>query len=431
MKSSLKLNKAKFPSGSGSTVEPMLEAFRTFEKKSDHLEKAYLRLQNNIKKINIELDKKNSELSRNLQELKKVKNFLNHILESIPQGVIVINRQGEITIFNKGASQMTGYTPAEVVGQPYRSFFGQGVRGEPLLIRLFEQQPPYLKKEKRLRIKDGQEIPVESSSALVKDSHQGIVGAVEFLQDKSEIKKIEEEMRKSQTLLELGRLSATVAHEIRNPLGGIGGFAALLERDLEVHDPRRKLVKKIIQGVASLNKIVSNLLVYTRPLQCEFVNTDMVKLVEEMIAFAQIEIEKNGRSIAVQQQLPTHSLYGRVDPEKMQQLILNLMINAIQAILHEGVIILRLRTATADENTALPSLVLEIEDNGVGIEPKHLSEIFNPFFTTKESGTGLGLAICKKIIEEHQGRILVKSQPRVGTTFSVYVPAVQSSEEKE
>jgi two-component system, NtrC family, sensor histidine kinase HydH len=197
------------------------------------------------------------------------------------------------------------------------------------------------------------------------------------------------EVQQDRVLRALGEMAATVAHEIRNPLGGIGGYAGLLARGIPPEDPKRKLVDKIIGGVSSLNKIVSNLLVYTRRTHLQKHSVNIVSWLESILAHAEIEIEKEGKRIRLERDFPQAEMRAEIDAERFQQILLNLLINAIQAVEGDGLIRIGLRPVGS-------SLELIIADSGKGIAPENLDQIFTPFFTTKEQGTGLGLAIVKK-----------------------------------
>ncbi|GBU24348.1 histidine kinase protein [Fibrobacteria bacterium R8-3-H12] len=210
-----------------------------------------------------------------------------------------------------------------------------------------------------------------------------------------QIKKMQEEIQQSRVLSALGEMAATVAHEIRNPLGGIAGYASLLARSIPPEDQRRKYVDKIIGGISSLNKIVSNLLVYTRKTNLQKQSIDLVAWAEAILSHAEIEIEKEKKQVRIERDFPAEPLNAEIDSEKLQQVMLNLLINGIQAIEAEGKIFVSIKlNGDAAEIT--------VADTGKGIEQEHLKNIFTPFFTTKEQGTGLGLAIVKKIVDLHE-----------------------------
>ena len=235
---------------------------------------------------------------------------------------------------------------------------------------------------------------------------------------------LEREVQQAKTMAALGEMSATVAHEIKNPIGAMGVWAGLLERDMDPQDPKRKTLGKITDGLSKLNKIVTNLLVYTRPMTAEFRTVRLDALLEEIVDFTEVEIGRLGRKIAVEKRFDcSDGPNVKADPEKINQAVINLCLNAVQAMEDGGKLSVLLSTAsTADGDYAVFSIV----DTGSGISAEHIAKIFDPFFTTKEDGTGLGLAIVKKIIESHMGTIEVASERGVGTCVKCCLPVAQA-----
>jgi signal transduction histidine kinase len=214
-------------------------------------------------------------------------------------------------------------------------------------------------------------------------------------------------------------MAATVAHEIRNPLGGIASFANLLERDLETDDPSRRLVRKITEGVARLNRIVSSLLSYTRPLNLNTHPVDLMQTVEEAAAFFEIDLERKQQAVEIRRLFLETPCVCQVDTEQFHQVILNLLLNATQAMPEGGTIELEVaQTSDADGDW----IVTRVRDTGMGIDEELQEKLFTPFFTTKEDGTGLGLVTSRKIIEAHGGTIVVDSTPGDGTCFTIALP---------
>jgi signal transduction histidine kinase len=227
---------------------------------------------------------------------------------------------------------------------------------------------------------------------------------------------LEREVQQAKTMAALGEMSATVAHEIRNPLGAMGMWAGLLERDMDPQDPKRKTLGKITDGLAKLNKIVTNLLVYTRPMTAEFRTVRLDALLEEIVDFTEVEIGRLGRQITVEKNFDCQDGPSvKADPEKINQAVINLCLNAVQAMEDGGKLSVRL---SVDGDYAIFSII----DTGSGISAENISKIFDPFFTTKEDGTGLGLAIVKKIIESHMGTIDIASERNVGTCVKCCLP---------
>ena len=398
-------------------ITALKNAFEFFSETTLRLENAYKLLEERVKELNIELEKKNRELSENLKEMDSIKNHLRNILESVKMGIVVINLEGKITVFNNAAQEITGLKSSDVIGKYYKDVYGNSVDKSLSLLSTLKNSKEYANDEKEIVTTNGATVPVEYSTSLVKNEHEEVLGAVEKFSDMTEIKKLEEEVQQAKTLAALGEMAANVAHEIRNPLGGIGGFAALLERDLDVNDPRRNLVKKIIEGVSGLNRIAANLLFYTRPIKPELQKQDIIKTIDEVLSLMEVEMEQDGRKIEVIRDFPATCNEIRFDPELFHQVFLNIFKNAAESIENEG----KLRVGVRTENNG-KNMVISLEDNGKGMSENVQKKLFNPFFTTKADGTGLGLAIVKKIIDVHDGEIFVKSEEGKGTIFEINLP---------
>jgi len=353
-------------------------------------------------------------------------------LKHISSGVVAVDRSGEVVLFNRAAETITGFHRDKVLGNPYKEFpFAELDRGKDHLFSVLAgEMVKVARAERTIACRDGSEVAVESMVCPVTDENGELVGALEIFNDLSAINQLKEEISKSRTLSALGEMSANVAHEIRNPLGSIGGFAALLERDLDEDDPRRNLVKKIIEGVASLDKIVTNLLIYTRPIKADLRPTNLVEYVNEVLAYLEVEIENQTLPIRIKREFPSRPVNSRIDPSLMQQVLLNIFHNAVHAMKENGgcltIRLSRDRNGTKAESQAKSKqrrfVELLVEDEGVGMSEEVQKKIFNPFFTTREDGTGLGLAIAKKMIQEQNGQIHVFSRPGIGTKITILLP---------
>jgi PAS domain S-box-containing protein len=395
-------------------ITVLMNAFKDFEERSATLENSFMEMQENFKRLNIELDHKN--------------NYLKILLESISSGVVAIDTLGNITSFNGGAEELTGLKSESAVGRPYMEILGRHIPEQATPIFTLKTKKQLNNKEKEIVLSGGKLLPVRFNTSPIKDSNGRILGAVETFSDLSEIRKMEEEMQRVRTLSALGEMSAAVAHEIRNPLGGIGGFAALLERDLAINDPRKKLVRKILQGVSSLNKIVSNLLLFTRPMRGEFQEIDLGKILSDTLDFAMLGSDGNPKKrIEIKKSFPKKSLMARCDPEKMHQLFLNILQNSLDAMEEKNLLTISIREIKGNDRrlqnrSVNKTIEIKIQDTGAGIKNDDISKLFNPFFTTKEDGTGLGLSIAKKIVELHHGEIDVTSKKGQGSCFIVLLP---------
>jgi PAS domain S-box-containing protein len=399
---------------SDETKAQLDQVFQWFNANVGKLETAYRDLGIKFDKISQELEEKNQRLEASVRETEGVRNELRSVMESMDSSVIMIDVDARITLFNPSAERIYGLAPGDALGRAYDEAFAAAADSHFPLIETLRHGRNYVGHEKYWKIGEGLK-PIGYTTCVVRDRDGKVLGAVEISTDLTQIKQMQNQMQHAKTLAALGEMAATVAHEIRNPLAGIGGFAGLLERDLENDDPRRGLVKKIVQGVSSLNKIVSNLLVYTRPMELQPRKLDFVEWMEDILRYAELEISKDGKQIDIQREYGFDRLEVRIDPEKFQQVFLNLLFNAIQAIDGKGRITLR---AAMDNRHFLRVSVI---DDGKGIPQNIQAKIFNPFFTTKEQGTGLGLAIVQRIVALHGGTITVTSEVGKGTQFEICI----------
>lgn len=378
-----------------------------FNDSSARLEAAYTDLGEKFQRVNQELDQTNRRLEHQQRQLKA-------LLESMSPGVIMVDPAMNITVINHAAERLLGVRESACIGEPLTQVFGPETGVGRSLLESLQTGEKNVQSERTLHL-HGSDVPVAVTGNRVIDSEDHLLGAMETFTDLTAMKRMQAEMQQDRVLRALGEMAATVAHEIRNPLGGIGGYAGLLQRTIAPEDPKRKLVDKIIQGVSSLNKIVSNLLVYTRRTTLQKTSLDLVEWMESVIAHAEIEVEKEARPIRILREFPTEPMLVEIDPERFQQVALNLLFNAIQAIDGEGTIRVALLRSKAQVR-------IEIQDSGKGISLENLTQIFTPFFTTKEQGTGLGLAIVKKLVELHEGLIEVESEVGKGTCFRIVLP---------
>ena len=380
---------------------------------------AYRQLEEQFELLNVKLEEANLELRRSLEEKDRVSNYLNDILESLSAGVLVVGPDGDITLFNRAAEVISGRSGEEVLGRPYEEVIGLHAGRGKSVLHTVDSGQALSSQEKILERADGRRIPLGFSTAPVCDGEGRVLGAVEVFSDLTEAKRLEAELQRVHTLAALGEMAATVAHEIRNPLGGMAGFAALLERDLEEDDPRRRLVRKISEGISRLNRIVSSLLTYTRPLELNVHPVDLVQLAQGTTAFFAVDPACVRAGVTINCRHDESGIVCNLDPEQFRQVLLNLLQNATQAMPAGGVIEVEVGvTRTPDP----PQAVLRVRDSGVGMSEEVRQKLFTPFFTTKEDGTGLGLVTCKKIVEAHGGLIRAESRKSGGSCFTISLP---------
>lgn len=256
------------------------------------------------------------------------------------------------------------------------------------------------------------EIPVGINTSVLRGNQGGVRGVIAVFQDLTEVKKLEEKMRKADRLAAVGQLSANVAHEIRNPLSSIRGSVEVLKGELKLEGEERKLMDLIIKESDRLNGILQDFLSFARPGKGRFKTLDLRDLAKEVAALLRRESVKPqmGTIEAKSGDVP---LLVRGDQDQLKQVLLNLGLNGLEALERGGWV--RFEAIGSGNG----KVRLAVRDNGRGISPSVREKIFQPFFSTKKGGTGLGLSIAERIVEEHGGQIEVQSQRGKGTTFFI------------
>ncbi|MFE8102766.1 two-component system sensor histidine kinase AtoS [Brenneria goodwinii] len=352
-------------------------------------------------------------LSRDLREVRTLNEL---IIESAADGVISIDNYGKITMCNPAAQEISGYSNEELIGKHYKSVFDKEGFQSPVLDTLTHGvghvgvELDYPAKEKILQIK--------ASSSQLRNAEGEIIGALVIFTDLTAQKQMQKQIERAERLATLGELMAGVAHEVRNPLTAISGFVQYLkegERDRQ----RVEYINIILKEVRSINNVIQQLLDFARPhsrlYQCIAINP----LIRETLLLVHTHGLDNrvDFTITLDETLPDIE----ADAELLKQVILNLMINAVQAIPARGEINVSTRRYGDDK------LQIKIRDSGIGIAPDVMEKIFTPFFTTKPTGTGLGLSIAQRIITAHNGDITIESQPQHGTTVTLILPILKCS----
>jgi signal transduction histidine kinase len=225
-----------------------------------------------------------------------------------------------------------------------------------------------------------------------------------------------EQIKRADRLSAIGQLSASLAHEIRNPLASIDGAANLIESPQTSEEMRKDSLTIIRKEIQRLNRLLTNLLDFARPRRPDFQPVDPSRLIDSIINLAGHSAEQKG--ITLRKDVPAEVPSIECDAEQMKQVILNLAINAVQSMAGPGEILLSARPSDS-------SVMISVADQGPGVAEENLDRIFNPFFTTKEAGTGLGLSVVHQIVTQHGGVVNAERNPRGGMTFSLLIPQQQ------
>ena len=398
------------------TIESFNGAAYKFETYYRHLEKR-------VEELDLELEKKNVELRKNLKEKEEAQNYLGNILESLTTGVVVIDLDGHITTFNRAAEKITGLKSDRMLEKDFEKIFLHNLfpelRLEPGLFRNIKQHTDL---ETQIMHREKNMLYVSLSTFPVENPRGEKIGMAFTMQDITQLKKLEQKATRTDKLAAMGQMAAEIAHEIRNPLGSIELFATTLKRDLEGAGELQSLTEHISSGVRNLNNIISNLLLFVNPQQLpDFNDVDVISLLNESLCLSKHLIESN-TNIELITQYSDDMLEVKGDPELMKQAFMNLILNAVQAMPQGGRLTVAATMVHESREKGSEFVEIQICDTGNGIVAADKSKIFDPFFTTKTKGTGLGLAIVHNILKIHNADIDIESPEKGRTECTIRFP---------
>ena len=344
------------------------------------------------------------------------------ILTNLEDGVITIDQEGKIVFFNEAAEALTETSSVRASQRTLDQLF----RREPWLINLVKKTQPPRQESARgegdFVTRWGRKTPVSLTVSPLQDRQGRYLGSILLLRDITHRKELEEDLKRADRLALMGTLAAGLAHEVRNPLGGIKGAAQMLRRSIDDNSALRNYTDIMIREVDRVNQLIEQLLDLSRPAQLTLAPVNIHQVLEDVLLLeAQTQGEK---SVAIRKHFDPSLPPIRGDRAQLTQVFLNLVKNAFQSMERTGALTLTTRLETdfhiQEQGTGRNRFIwVDIADEGAGIKEEDLPHIFSPFFTTKNSGTGLGLSICYRIIKEHGGLIRVYSTEGKGTTFKV------------
>jgi PAS domain S-box-containing protein len=359
-----------------------------------------------------------SSLEQKAQQIERLKDFSENIVESMNVGVLAVDFEGRIEFWNSQLEQSIGVRRADAVGRMIEEILPADLAVE-IAARSEEERVTNLYKFP-LRNRDGRTLVVNVSIAPLEGRTAERLGRLILVDDITQRMQLEEQLVQTEKLTSLGLLAAGVAHEVNTPLAVISNYIQMLAKQLPESDPRHKLTEKIVKQTFRASEIVNNLLSFSRTGGAGFKEVDLNQVIDETLTLvahpfraANVQVIRN-----LGGELP--SILG--SSNRLQQVFLNLFLNAKDAMPSGGMIEVR----SAANNGAVE---IEISDTGMGIQRENLARLFDPFFTTKATGrgTGLGLSVSYGIIKEHAGKIEVRSTPGKGTSFRLEFPAVRKA----
>jgi len=408
-------------------------ALELFDETTRALEARARRLDEVLTVKQRELEAANRQLAEQFDELDRLHAWLEQVLAAVATGVVAVDQQGEVTTCNRAAREMLAglWSPEE--GKPYRS----ACPDAPLWQAW--SQGTVVGPVERDVLADGQRRVLAGRAAPIRDGAGRQVGAVEVFEDVTELHALQRRLAQVERLKAVGEMAAGVAHEIRNPLNGIEGFASLLARDAEDGSTTRRYAEAIIDGVRHLNHTVSGLLAYTRPQEPQRHAVDPAGLLADCVELVRAEtVALSGRrqAEAAEGEVLQASIEidddwraaGRIrlDGTQIRQVLLNLIQNAVVILAEHrpGAGHIRIGLARSEDDDFGACCRFTIDDDGPGVPVDQRERIFLPFHTTREQGTGLGLAVVHAMVQLHGGRIEVTDSDLGGARFVLWLPIV-------
>lgn len=340
------------------------------------------------------------------------------IVENLPEAIIACSQKGEVIFINPAARQMLardvfspGKTASDILPQKIVEL-GEHVMNAGTAI---------INREMNLKALSNREFPVSINISRIVTSENESIGMMYMIRDMTEVRRLQDRIRKADKLATIGQLAAGVAHEVRNPLSSIKGYATYFGSLFPENSENRKASEVMTSEVDRLNRVISELLEMARPADLKTRETEVASLVDSSLRL--VRQEAQSASVKIETHHGDNVSKVKVDPDRLAQTLINLYVNAIQAMPEGGTL-----TVSTEQKDDL--LFISVSDTGKGLPESDLSRIFNPYYTTKPSGTGLGLAIVQKIVEAHDGRIEIEKTGPEGTTFKIVIPLTTDNREK-
>lgn len=380
----------------------LTRAFHDFDQAATVLQQSYDALTTRLQQMDLELAQTNASLREHLRETEDMRAHLTAVLESLDTGVIVADSHDVVVRCNHSTEQLLGVSQTHLKGRLATDVLAD--------IRKDHDEYP-------LVLPSG--VTIALTQTDLTDEAGNLTGKLVLIHDVTRIRQLEDRLQRRNRLEAMGQMVGSIAHEIRNPLGSVELFASMLRKDLRAQPQLRAYAEHISMAVHSMDRLLSNLLVYTRPDCSKLRWQDTERLLREVLTLASHAISQAAISVRCDVDPLVPQLW--CDGAKMKQVLLNLVLNAVQAMPEGGVLTLAAAWLPGHMQ-GRTAVQLTVTDTGIGIPPEVQSRVFDPFFTTKDDGTGLGLAIVHALVEAHHGRIDVSSSPGRGTSFVITLP---------
>jgi two-component system sensor histidine kinase PilS (NtrC family) len=362
----------------------------------------------------------NVQLSEATQTLASLRALHERIVESIRSGVITTDLQGRIYTFNAAAEEITGYKAKDMRGQEVSIFFGELDEHIEESMQAAEADEPSPRFEADCLTADGLRLRLGFSIFPLFAESGETTGLVITFQDLTQVRALEETSRRQDRLAAVGRVAASIAHEIRNPLAAMRGSIQVLRSEMKSDSSQAELMEIILRESDRLNRIITDYLAYARPRSQAHAAVDLRELLRETFTLLRHSPEiKDGHSM--EEDYPDQPMVANADASQLKQVFWNIARNALQAMPEGGTLRAELRAASGHR------VRITFADTGRGMSPEQVEHLFEPF-SSRTGGTGLGLSIVYQIIRDHGGTINVRSREGQGTTIKIEIPGARSQE---
>ncbi len=364
------------------------------------------------------------ELRAKESNIEELQAFNVNVAQCMSTGLLTTDNQGRITAFNRAAEEITGFKWDDVRGKRFLDILP--VKEIEDILNSVKQILPIYRFESEVNKRDESRIILGMNVSHLLDDGGRSHGLIVIFQDLTKVKEMEREVKKREKMAMIGEVAAGMAHEIRNPLASLSGSMQILKEELSLQGDNAYLMEIALREMDRLNTTITEFLTYAKPNPPQKKSMDVNDLLLDTINLLKNSDLYRSSNIRTQNEFKEERLMLSIDPHQMSQVFWNLSMNAVQAMPDGGELTISSRMIGV-KGFDLVSKSREwaeiiFRDTGQGIHEGILEKIFVPFFTTKENGSGLGLSIVHRIIEEHEGRIYVKSKPGKGTQFTIYLP---------
>ncbi len=352
--------------------------------------------------------------------LTSVQAFSDNVVQNMPAGLVAIDQDHRITSMNRAAKEIFGQVPEKPFPQMIQLIAEMETLGKPVSREVTLRKGTSQKgtsQKGTSRKGTHRELRLDMTASPLLDNEGVVLGFLFLFRDLTQLRELKKEVETTRHLAAIGKLAGGVAHEIRNPLSSIKGFATYFGKRYANNSQDRETAQIMVQEVERINRSITQLLEFAKPMAVENRVVRLDDLISHSLKLVKHDLDKKAIDASVN--IQTDKTWFRTDPDRMNQILLNLYMNAINAMDDGGQLTVDL-LALPDGN----GLEIHVTDNGSGIDKDHLDEVFDPYFTTRPEGTGLGLSIVHRIVENLKGDIRVESDGEKGTRFMIRLPGI-------